>query len=103
MTPLYPQKLALTSPTGGGRSVGIVRSLTKATEFSFYYTVFHIILSPTYFDPQGAIVKEINYKATCQLTSPMTLESATMRLSLYKDILFSCNSATQRWPWPPHS
>ena len=34
VTPLYPQKLALTSPTGGGRSVGIVRSLTKATEFS---------------------------------------------------------------------
>jgi len=32
VTPLYPQKLALTSPTGGGRSVGIVRSLTKATE-----------------------------------------------------------------------
>ena len=39
MTPLYPQKLALTSPTGGGRSVGIVRSRTKATEFSlvFFY------------------------------------------------------------------
>jgi hypothetical protein len=35
VTPLYPQKLAFTSPTGGGRSVGIVRSLTKATEFSF--------------------------------------------------------------------
>ena len=33
VTPLYPQKLALTSPTGGGRSVGIVRSWTKATEF----------------------------------------------------------------------
>jgi len=27
--------LALTSPTGGGRSVGTVRSRTKATEFSF--------------------------------------------------------------------
>jgi hypothetical protein len=26
--------LALTSPTGGGRSVGIVRSRTKAKEFS---------------------------------------------------------------------
>jgi len=26
--------LALTSPTGGGRSVGIVRVRTKATEFS---------------------------------------------------------------------
>ena len=34
VTPLYPQKLALTSPTGGGRSVGIVRVRTKATEFS---------------------------------------------------------------------
>jgi hypothetical protein len=27
--------LALTSPTSGGRSVGIVRLRTKATEFSF--------------------------------------------------------------------
>ena len=35
VTPLYPQKLALTSPTSGGRSVGMVRSRTKATEFSF--------------------------------------------------------------------
>jgi len=33
VTPLYPQKLGLTSPTGGGRSVGIVRSRTKAMEF----------------------------------------------------------------------
>ena len=32
VTPLYPQELALTSPTGGGRSVGIVRVRTKATE-----------------------------------------------------------------------
>jgi len=29
--------LALTSPTGGGHSVGIVRSRTKATEFSLVY------------------------------------------------------------------
>jgi hypothetical protein len=35
VTPLYPQKLALTSPTGGGRSVGIVRSRTKATDCWF--------------------------------------------------------------------
>jgi len=35
VTPLYLQKLALPSPTGGGRSVGVVRSRTKATEFSF--------------------------------------------------------------------
>jgi hypothetical protein len=31
---IYPQKLALPSPTSGGRSVGIVRSRTQATEFS---------------------------------------------------------------------
>jgi hypothetical protein len=29
--------LALTSPTSGGRSVGIVRSRTQATEFSFSF------------------------------------------------------------------
>jgi len=38
VTPLYPQTLALTSPTGGGRSVGIVRVRTKATEFSFFFS-----------------------------------------------------------------
>jgi len=43
VTPLYPQKLALTSPTGGGRSVGIVRSRTKATEFSLVGLVGFII------------------------------------------------------------
>jgi hypothetical protein len=32
---LYPQKVALTSPNSGGRSVGIVRSRILATEFSF--------------------------------------------------------------------
>jgi hypothetical protein len=32
---MYPQKLTLTSPTSGCRSVGIVVSQTQATEFSF--------------------------------------------------------------------
>jgi hypothetical protein len=31
---LYPQKLAVASPTSGGRSVGVVRSRTQAMEFS---------------------------------------------------------------------
>jgi len=47
VTPLYLQKLALTSPTGGGRrSVGIVRVRAKATEFSFLVLVrlYFIIL-----------------------------------------------------------
>ena len=46
VTSLYPQKLALTSPTGGGRSVGIVRVRTKATEFSFLVTVLIAQVAP---------------------------------------------------------
>jgi hypothetical protein len=42
----YPQKLALTSPTCGSRSVGIVRMRTKTTEFSFY--VLHIITNVSF-------------------------------------------------------
>jgi hypothetical protein len=34
MAPSILKKLVLTSPTSGGRSVGIVRSRTQATEFS---------------------------------------------------------------------
>jgi hypothetical protein len=33
----YPQKLALISPTSGGHSVGMFRSQTQATEFSFLF------------------------------------------------------------------
>ena len=45
VTPLYPQMLALTSPTGGGSSVGIVRVRTKATEFSFSFSLWYHILN----------------------------------------------------------
>jgi hypothetical protein len=41
---LFPQKLALTSPTSGGHSVGIVRSRTKATELLFLNFVVCILL-----------------------------------------------------------
>jgi hypothetical protein len=34
---LYPQKLALTSPTSTGHSVSIVSSRTKATEFVWFF------------------------------------------------------------------
>jgi hypothetical protein len=36
---LYPQRLALTSPTSGGRSDDIVRSRTQATEFTFSFSM----------------------------------------------------------------
>ena len=45
VTPLYPQKLALASPTGGGRSVGIVRVRTKATEFSLVLMFKEILIN----------------------------------------------------------
>jgi hypothetical protein len=44
---IYPQKLVLTSVISGGRSVGIVRSRTQATEFvcSHLLESFHDIES----------------------------------------------------------
>jgi hypothetical protein len=39
---LYSQKLALTSPTSGCLSVGIVRSRTKITEFFFNTVSFGV-------------------------------------------------------------
>jgi hypothetical protein len=33
---LYPPKLEVISPTGGGRSVGIIRSRIQATELTFF-------------------------------------------------------------------
>jgi hypothetical protein len=42
---LYRQKLALTSPTSGGRSVGIVRLRTQATEFSLFKALTKICVS----------------------------------------------------------
>jgi hypothetical protein len=40
----YPKNLALTSPTSGGRSFGIVCSRTQATEFSFIINYIIIII-----------------------------------------------------------
>jgi len=57
VTPLYPQKLALTSPTGGGRSVGIVRVRTKATEFNII-----VPSAPRFFD----VLRQ--YKQNCSQT-----------------------------------
>jgi hypothetical protein len=39
---LYPQKLAQTSPTSDGRSVGIVCLRIKATEFRLVFNPTHI-------------------------------------------------------------
>jgi hypothetical protein len=53
---LYPQKLVLTSPTSGSRSVGIVRSRTQATEsvfVCFFITGLDNVQSATSHNPIG--------------------------------------------------
>ena len=59
VTPLYLQKLALTSPTGGGRSVGIVRVRTKATEFVFFVLVGMCLCICNWNDYVERICKEV--------------------------------------------
>jgi hypothetical protein len=39
----YPLKLAITSPTSGGRSVDIVRSRTQTMEFSFFFREWWVV------------------------------------------------------------
>jgi hypothetical protein len=58
---LYPQKLTLTSPTSGGRSVGIVRSRTQATEF-----FPHAVLLPAFWARAPTI-----FWALCSLYSSL--------------------------------
>jgi hypothetical protein len=65
---LYPQKLELTSPTSGGRSVGIVRSRTQATEFLVFrcldYTVSNGIIIAEWSTGEG-----FNGRVVCQYYS----------------------------------
>jgi hypothetical protein len=51
---LYLQRLALNSPTSGGRSVGIVRSRTKATEFSLV-----LVLNPGFSKKNAIFIRVI--------------------------------------------
>jgi hypothetical protein len=68
---LYPQKLALTSPTSGGRSVDIVRLQTKATEFLFVCFLFLRYLSVCLMEgPMYADWKDWKcWKMRCQVFS----------------------------------
>jgi hypothetical protein len=59
----YPQKLALTSPTCGCRSVDIVRSRTQATEFLVGYgrciltTELNFILPPVFNNYKPSLIQ----------------------------------------------
>jgi hypothetical protein len=66
---LYPQKLALISPTSGSRSVGIVRSRTQATEFFVYILTTEFVSLPTVAlkYPQSAVEEEQLPLSCCSL------------------------------------
>jgi hypothetical protein len=62
-----PQKSTLTSPTNDGRSVGIVRSRSKATEFVLFFCLFVGLNSETVFlagtrEPPHVIPDRAMYK-----------------------------------------
>jgi hypothetical protein len=80
-TPLYPQKLALTSPTSGGR--GIVRSRTNATELVSY--VFTLC----------CMLEKRETKKTC--TGTRTNES----IIPFYSYLFKCNTLINSSPHLP--
>jgi hypothetical protein len=78
---LYPQKFTLTSPASGGRSVGIVRSRTKATELLLLQVYFkeavYIVTTHLWTDKCGELshVRSIphtydSWKVSQQLDSP---------------------------------
>ena len=57
VTPLYPQKLALTSSTGGGRSVGIVRSRTKGHGVFMGWLEVYGVTYPTNFSSLNVLIQ----------------------------------------------
>jgi hypothetical protein len=64
---LNPQKLALTSPTSGGLSVGIVRLRTQATEFIFFFSLDMLSNFSSYLLSQshGSPVKSLRPSFLC--------------------------------------
>ena len=80
VTPLYPQKLALTSPTGGGRSVGIVRSRTKATGVFLIVVLYFLAVSFR------------RYAIVCKSSSDVAIKmwSSAYSIAFTNFLLFSC-------------
>jgi hypothetical protein len=62
VTPLYPQKVALTSTTSGGRSVGIVSLRAKATDYIVHlHPVAHCYFTSTFLNTR----RWPNWAETC--------------------------------------
>jgi hypothetical protein len=81
---LYPQKLAITSPTSGSRSVDIVRSQTQTIEFSFSFYVWllmSVFVSGVYWIDNSF---QYNlYIATVKIISDQVIQSSKNSEQLY--------------------
>ena len=85
VTPLYPQKLALTSPTGGGRSVGIVRVRTKATEICLYMFRAHHHQVKLYYTASGIVI-------LCKVAVRFSSGTEPRYVELLSEVHFLCVS-----------
>jgi hypothetical protein len=84
--PLYPRKLALTAPTGGGCSAGMVRLRTRAAEF-ILYRLFTGSVWTSFVIQHQLTVNEITIELTC-----MDLWSSIMAIRVHL-----CESTWRSW------
>jgi hypothetical protein len=84
---LYQQKLALTSPIRCDRSVGIVRLLNKATEFSLVWLMVPWISS----------VSQEEYRNSCKQASTISFQNIAKGLCGICDQLSICYGLTSIW------
>jgi hypothetical protein len=100
---LYPQKLALTSPTSGGLSVGIVRSRTQTMDFFYHNFIclkhyvsetgfcLHLQVEPTQVGPvdraslylRTQATTPIGFIKTTQRKPPMKVNISTPWISIH--------------------
>jgi hypothetical protein len=94
---LYPQKLALTSPISGDRPVGIVRSRTNATEFSFVFSSMkylrHILTGIVGSNPSRGIDVCLVFVFPCVELSVISRTGASVRTA------FAVARCNDKWQW----
>jgi hypothetical protein len=67
VAPYIRKKLVITSPTSGGRSVGIVRSRTQTTEFSFNTLYSNKIQNEVVFFFKGSVCISVSFVPMCEV------------------------------------
>jgi preprotein translocase subunit SecG len=86
---IYPQKLPITFPTSGGRSVGIVSLRTKTTEFSLYLCQLNEVLGKLISDDVSCVH---NFPPTFQLFT--VIVAVVVVITLVTLVLGDSNSSS---------